>query len=213
MEKEHSNKHIDSILLAGIILMIFSTVVVSAFGVGFENKRIKMFPGEERDYSFILQNYKDGVGTLTIEATIEEGSEYLTFLDRTQFEVPSQTSVLVPVKVSVPASSKVGDVHEMSVLFRTIAGSESSSDVDSEATTIGMVFSNQRTIEIEVVPKPSLATVGENVSGTQTTSSAFSALMWVFVGIIVLIVVVLIILLVMRKKENNRAGMKSSSMR
>jgi len=184
--------------IVGIMAVIMFSSFVSAFGVGFQNTRLSLNPGQTIDSAFSLQNHKDGEGDLIIEVILEEGGEYLTFTEGTQFNVPTKTSVPAPVRISVPVDAKIGEVYTLKVLFRSVSGGVE--EVDGEGTSIGLLLSQRRNIEIEVVPEeivePELPAPEEGL-GT----------IWWVLGIVVVIIVIVVIYFLVKGKGDNSVNM------
>lgn len=184
-----------SFVLIGFMLIIISGILVSGFGVGFESNKLKLYPGEVLDSSFILQNYQDNAGVLNIEVNIEEGTDYMSLTNGNVFEVPVQSSIIAPVKVSVPQDAKIGDVYKVKVLFRA-SGGEAEKE-SGKNTAVGFLFSQRRNIDIEVVPKP--APAEPEAPASQPTSTANNAVWWWILGIVVLIIIIWMIVRARKK--------------
>ena len=180
--------------MMALVIVLLGSVVVSGFGVGFESNKVRLYPGEVLDTSFILQNYEQGVGSLNVEVTVEQGTEYMSVVGGPVFGIPEKMSIHAPIRVTVPENAKVGDVYNVKVLFRAI--SDSGEVSAEESTSIGLLFSQRKSIDIEIVPRA-------NVEEQQVSAKSDFTGSMMFVWLLVVIVVIVVIWLVMRRKSSN----------
>src|SRR3989338_5989163 len=96
------------ILLAGIMAQIVSAAGVSTpyWDGGAEPNPLSIFPGETKDFQFLLSNSL-GDKDLIFRPKIIEGSEVLSFTDTNkEYLVKAKTGgVAVNVRVSIPANT------------------------------------------------------------------------------------------------------------
>lgn len=192
-------KNMDKSLMKGlslVIMLVFLTSFISAFGVGFIGSDLKMYVGQDYDTTFSLRNTEEY--DITLEATIETGSEYLTFTEGiTTFNIPQGEYVEFPVKISIPADANIGDEYTVKVLFKNIG------DIPEGVgggTTIGIVFDQRNNINIEVVekPQPKSTTPPPTPPATQTPAETDMTMWYWVIGIAV---VLLVVWFIMKKKR------------
>ena len=184
-----------SFLVVGILMVVGLSTFVSAFALGFANK-ISLYPGESTDTSFSLQNVIEPTADLVLGVVVEEGSEYVSFTEGTQFNVPEGESVRAKVRVSVPETASVGDIYTVTVVFGTV----SSESIGDEGTIQFTTF-HRKSFEIEVMAEPALE-IEEPAAG-----EGLGAGMWILI-IVIIVVVIVVIVLVVKKKKNASIGVK-----
>lgn len=183
-----------------IFVILSSIILVSAFGVGFIGNKLNMYPGQVLEDTFSLQNTEEGADNLVIEAQIEEGDEYISFIGENEFEIPEGGNAAVPVRISVPGDANIGDVYTFTLLFKVISGLE---DVETEGTSIGFAMSQRKTIEIEVISEE------EPPEELPAPSEEQIGIGWIILGILIVIIIVVLIYFVVKEKKGTSAAEKS----
>lgn len=178
--------------LVGVMLIVFLSVFVNAFSVGFRGSRLGLTPGQTLETAFSLDSSEEN--DATIQITVEEGAEYITFTQGTSFNLPAGENVAVPVRISVPQDANIGDVYTIKVLFKSVGGEGTSA---GEGTNIGFVFNHRKTIGIEVIE--------ELVRGEQPAPPKETGLLWI-IGLGAVIVIIVIVVLLMKSKQGGAAG-------
>ncbi len=191
---EYKKMKVGSLQLVLLALILVSTSLVSAFSVGFESTELRLYPGESYESSFSLQNYGTDAKDITVEATLEEGAQYLSFPQGTRIDVVANNNAAAPVRITVPSNAKVGDKYPIKVLFNVVAGNEVVQDVANQGTTIGFAFSYRRTVDLIVV-----APVTEQDVDKNRTSASYMTWIWILIA---LVVVAIIVWLILRRKNN-----------
>ena len=173
-----------NILVAGLMVVLL-TSIISAFSVAFDSSKLQLSPGEEFESLFSLQNYGNP-DDITVELTVEEGGDSISLSEGLEYSVKSESSYGVPVKFTIPETTKIGDSFPVTILFKVVSGAVGA---EGGAGTVGFVINRRRTIDVEVVPKP-----GEEVEGI--------SMIWIILGIVLIVIVIAVIwFLVKNKKE------------
>ena len=133
-------------LLAGVVFIFVLSTFVSAFSVGFESTELRLYPGEVHNSAFSLQNYGTEASDITVEATVEEGGEYMTFPGGTRFDVPANNNIAAPVRIRIPENAKIGDSYPVKVLFKVVSGDVGGGESGGQGTTVSFAFNYRRDI-------------------------------------------------------------------
>ena len=175
------------------MLIVMSSMFVSAFGVGFLGSKLNLHPGDTMETAYSLSNNNNN-NTLVIGVKIEEGAEYIALLGGDRFEIPGEGNVAVPVRVNVPETAKIGDVYNVKVLFTQL---NEAGGAGGKGTTIGLVFNQRSGFEIAVIAK-------ESTSATEAgkTTTGMNTWIWVIGAIAVILIAWLIIAKVKKKNSN-----------
>ncbi|MDO8508508.1 MAG: hypothetical protein Q7S27_02370 [Nanoarchaeota archaeon] len=197
MEYKYFNNKGSQFLLIGVLIVSLLSVGVSSFSVGFENTELRLNPGEEYETAFSLQNYGIEAQDITVKATIEEGGEYVSFPQGTIFSISANNNVAAPIKVIIPQNAKVGDKHNIKVLFNAIIAEGESQKSQGEGTTIGFAFSYRRSIDLIVVPA---VETNQEVQSTEEKTSAGST---VWIWILAILVLIIVVWLIIKKRNSN----------
>ena len=183
-------------LLVGSLLMVMLSFFVSALGIGSDGSKLQLYPGETRDTSFLLQNYGAESSNIVVEATVEEGSEYISFPDGNSFSVSANGNFVVPVRYSISESAKIGDIYSVKVLFRVVS-EDVGSGKESGGTSIEFAVNPRVVIEIEVAPK----NVREQVPIVAEEKTSAGSTVWIW--ILAVLVLIIIAWMIWKKKNNN----------
>ncbi len=196
LQKNKIKMKIVNLLIIGLLAFVMISVFVSAFGVGFRGSKLNLHPGEVLDTSFSLQNNDVGTGTITIEAVVEEGGDYVAFVgESNKFNIPEGGNVEAPVRISIPENSRVGDLYKVKVLFRQL---NSISGNEGGGTNVGFAFNQRNSFDIEVIEKAPVKGEQPPSASEEKTTAGSTAWIWVLVGIVI---VVIIVWLILRKKK------------
>src|SRR3989344_5386823 len=131
-------------LIIAFVIILSSNI--NAFAVGFESTSLNLYPGEEHESAFSLQNYGAEAGDITVEAVIEEGGEYITFIDGNKFDVGANNNAAAPVRINIPDNARAGDRLNIKILFKVISGDMGGQGIGGDDTTVGFAFSYRRVI-------------------------------------------------------------------
>ncbi|MBS3088252.1 hypothetical protein J4402_00575 [Candidatus Pacearchaeota archaeon] len=185
-------------LLSGIVF-IFLSAAVSAFAVGFQSDNLQLLPGEVYDSAFSLQNYGSGCTDITVEATLEEGGEYVTFPEGNRFDVSANSNAAVPIQIKIPTNAKVGDSYPVKILFKVVSGNVGGNEVESGGTSVAFAFSYRREINLNVVKA--------QPEETEKTKPGISAIA-VILSLAIIAVIIIILWLVIKSKKQQPAQNK-----
>lgn len=184
-------------LLAGSLLIVMLSVFVNALGIGSDGSKLQLYPGETRDTSFLLQNYGAESSNIVVEATIEEGSEYISFPDGNSFSVSANGNFAVPIRYSIPQNARIGDIYPVKVLFRVISSGDAGNEAGSGGTSIEFAINPRVVIEIEVAPER--IKEGQTPIAEEKTSAGSTIWIW----ILAVLVVIIIAWMIWKKKNSN----------
>lgn len=182
-------------LIAGAVFIFMLSASVSAFAVGFESNELRLYPGEVYDSAFSLQNYGINSSDITVEATVEEGGEYITFTEGNRFDVLANNNAAAPIKIKIPTNARVGDSYPVKILFNVISGDVGGSGVEAGGTSVGFAFSYRREITLKIVPE----VTEEKPTTAETPVKETKA--WVWVGLVVIILIGLGLWWLVKKKK------------
>jgi uncharacterized integral membrane protein len=201
MNIKNINYEMKTLLVGALLVVLLSTFANALLGVSHGGSEMNMYPGEERNSIFILDNYGEDSVNIAVEAIVEEGSNYLEIVGNTKFDVSADSSTNVPVKFSTPSGASVGDEISAKVLFRIVDVSSDAGTEGEGTTTVGFAISPRVNFKINIIEKPAEP---EAPAGTVPQTSSSSAVwVWLLVAVVVLL---LIIWIVMRKKKSGEAS-------
>ena len=103
-----------NILVAGLMVVLL-TSIISAFSVAFDSSKLQLSPGEEFESLFSLQNYGNP-DDITVELTVEEGGDSISLSEGLEYSVKSESSYGVPVKFTIPETTKIGDSFPVTIV-------------------------------------------------------------------------------------------------
>lgn len=186
-------------LLAGIIFIFMLSAFVNAFAIGFESTELRLHPGETYNGAFSLQNYGVGSGDITVEATVEEGAQYVTFTEGTTIDVLANNNAAAPVRFTIPANAKVGDSYPVKILFKVISGNVGGNEAESGGTTVGFAFSYRREINLKVVP--------ETPAETPSARPAILTIAIILALAIIIVIVIILWLVIKNKKKEPESSL------
>lgn len=166
-----------------ILLSLCSFVSALSIGALGDGAEITLYPGQVLERSVTIQNLLDSAQDVVLKGQVELGSEILSLVGSTRYEVPAGSIVYVPIRFEVPQNAPVGTTYPMLLMFRTISGGEEGGSV-SFVENIGKQFT------VRVVEKP--ANVVEQKSTANTN---------VWLWVIVIIVIVLLLWWLMKKRR------------
>jgi len=174
------NKKIYTKTALSILILILVSNSVFAFAVSstyWEEKPIRMYPGETKEIKLTLQNMPgpndlSALGEIFIGGDIAE----LTKKDKIYF-VPFEGKTDVFIKISIPKEASIEDNYELGLTFTTIS--------TEQANTLGFGQSIEKKIPIVIIEETKQPT---NYS-------------WLIYLIIAIIIVVIAIFVVKKKKE------------
>jgi hypothetical protein len=180
-----------NLVVVSAMFVVFASFVVSAFGVSMTSSTFELQPGESIETTFTLDNYRDDATDVVVEMVVEEGEEYLALTgEATSFNLAKDSSVNIPVSVSVSQDSIVGDVFDVKVLFRPISGG--SEGVEGDGTTIGFVMSQRKSISVAVVAPPAVAEESTPVAEKPQPSGS-NIWIWAITGALIVVVIVVMV--------------------
>ena len=171
-----------------IIVFGLMVVNVSAIGIAFPGTII-IHPGQSIEESVSLQNLPAGKGDLMFEGTIDNGAEYVSFLNNTYVNVPDGKARDILLNISVPESAKIGDVYKAKILFSS--SPVFSDEVDTGGSAVQFNLGTGLSFDIMVTRDPEEETPGG------------IGMIWVVPVIIAIIILTALIwFFVKRKKES-----------
>jgi len=128
-----------NILIIVIAMVMLSGLSRADFGIGFAGG-VGVKPGESVEKSFSVQNVIEPTADLAIEASVEEGKDYVSLIGEKRFEAKAGEIVSVPVRISVPEDKNAGDVFPAKIFFRTISGGAEEEGMIGFSMSIGKSF-------------------------------------------------------------------------
>lgn len=179
-------------LLVGAIFIFMLSASVSAFAVGFESVELRLYPGEVYDSAFSLQNYGTNSSDITVEATVEEGGEYMAFTEGTRFDVLANNNAAAPIKIKIPTNARAGDSYPVKILFNVISGDVGGSGVEAGGTSVGFAFSYRREITLKVI--------AEKPAETKAAETGMNIWIW---AIVIAVIIILIAWLILKSKKKS----------
>ena len=198
MKYNKKNKQLGIIILALAVLFL-SIAYVSAFSIGFSSA-INIEPGQSVEKGFSIINKGTDAEDLTVEVVVEEGSQYITLPEGTQYQIPKGELKPVPATFSVPSSAQPGDKYTVKMSFNSIEGG-----------TIGggsleFKVGHSLSFDINVMEKVPTTSSGEE----QPTPAPEGSSLWWILGIVVIVVVIVVVVLLVkgRKAEAVKQPMK-----
>jgi len=155
--------------------------LISAFGVSadyWEGNPLSLGRGESKVVNLNLQN-NIGSEDVTVQVTLKQGSDIASISKDTYF-VAFQTSVPVPVTISLPSDAIVGDLKKVLIEVKTITSG------DSGMVAIGTGYNWAFDVQVKEPEKKSL-----------------DYILWLWV-LVLLIAIVLVSMLVRGKKSRRK---------
>ncbi|MDO8563591.1 MAG: LPXTG cell wall anchor domain-containing protein [Nanoarchaeota archaeon] len=183
------NKKTTKLVFASVIALALLLSFVSASGVtsfywdGDNEMPLYLQPGESKEIFFELQNMV-GTDDLNFKVSITKGAEFIELIDSNEvYNVPAQTqNIKVNVKVTMPATAKMGERHNVILSF-------SAANPSASGFSLGSVFDKSFDI---VVPTEKTVIEDKHVKSN-------NSYIYMLVGIIILIA---IIVWFVRKSKN-----------
>lgn len=186
------------ILLIGIMTQIVYAAGVSTpyWDNGAEPNPLSIYPGETKDFQFLLSNSL-GDGDLIFTPKIIEGSEVLSFTDSDlTYLVKARTGgVAVNVRVSVPANTSIGTTYKVKVGFLT--SSENTGQIQ-----VGSGFTE--TFNVVVIEKAAVTPPAPAPAPTPAPEKNAPVNIALYLLIILIVIVIVIIIIKSRKKKRKR---------
>ncbi|MEK6935803.1 MAG: hypothetical protein AABW67_03375 [Nanoarchaeota archaeon] len=181
MKINKTNKKIESLLIVGILLISFCSLV-SALGtsnVFSETHPLEAYSGQEVVVAIILSNQDVKEGA-TLKAEILEGSEISSF-DKERYDIKYNEQITARLIVKIPEDVSLGKKYHITHKF---------TQIQSNDTATGVTFSQnfQGGFDVIVVQKP----------GTESPAGISTTIIYWIIGIIV---VIAIVWFVMKKKN------------
>lgn len=183
--KKSTNLALFSLLALALTLSFVSASGVTSFYWDGDNERpLYLQPGESKEIFFELQNMV-GTDDLNFKVSITKGAEFIELIDSNEvYNVPAQTqNIKVNIKVTMPATAKIGERHNVILSFSAVNPSAS-------GFSLGSVFDKSFDI---VVPE------NKPVIEEKPVKSNNNSYIYMLVGIIILIA---IIIWFVRKSKN-----------
>jgi|SRR3989344_313432 len=184
MEKNKQTKKVFAILIFAVVLLNLN--FVNGLSVGF-GSAVNMEPGQSVEKSFTLMNKGANAGDIVVEASIEKGSEYITFTQGTRYEVPAGEIKPVPAVFKIPANAKSGDTYPVIINFNTIEGG------GIGGGTIEFNVGYSLSFDINVLEKV------PTTSGLEEPASASGSNMFIVWILIILVVLLILVFFIYRK--------------
>lgn len=116
-------------MIVGVVgLLVMMSLLVSAFGAStayWDDRPLKLAPGESKTVSLGLQNGGGGTEDITLKAELtNDGGGIATMVDENlDYFVPLGGGVGVPVRIEVPEDTKIG-TYQITVSFTQVASGE-----------------------------------------------------------------------------------------
>ena len=177
-------------IIGTVGLLVLMGLFVSAFGAStayWDERPLKLAPGESKTVSLGLQNAGGATENITLRAELtNDGGGIATMVDENlDYFVPVGGGVSVPIKIEVPQDAERGVTHQIIVSFTQVSTGQGGEMV----TLAGGIVSK---FPVEIV------SYEESVKRTETPpvqeTPGTPVLTWVVVvlGIVILVVVYLI---------------------
>ena len=175
------------LIIATIITALFLINFISAFAVSSpymgEEKQLNMYPGQEKDLEFSLQN--EAGDPIQIGASISEGNEIAKISDdKTIYTIPAGIQVKVNVKLSIPDNAPLGSKYPVKLSFSTATSGE----------TGEFAFGSSIEQDFNVV-------IGKEEVKTPGTANQTSKIIYMVIGVLVIAAILITIFLVRRYKR------------
>jgi hypothetical protein len=183
------------ILNVGVIFLAALAMLnhITAFGVGsefWEQNPLKMYPGEERTITLVLQNMA-GTEDVNAKGSILEGAEIAKISDPVdKYLVPGGEKTEVGLKIKIPYDVPIGSAYNIQLDFVTIPS--------EEADVLGFSNSIEKNIPVTVVDK---VIQPETEEATKERSS--SGIIGLIVGVMALIAII-VVLMAKKKQETTK---------
>ncbi|KKK94889.1 hypothetical protein LCGC14_2678300 [marine sediment metagenome] len=122
------NKKI-GMIVGAVGLLVMMGLFASAFGAStsyWDDRPLKLAPGESKTVSLGLQNGGGGTEDITLRAELtNDGGGIATMVDEDlNYFVPVGRGAAVPVRIEVPEDAETGITHTITVSFTQVASGE-----------------------------------------------------------------------------------------
>ena len=166
------------------LIMALSIVSLSAIGVG-GPEFLEIYPGQSIERALSLQNLPEGNGDLIFTGIVEEGVEYVSFIDN-DIKVKDGEIGSVKLSVSVPEDAIINEVYNIEFKFSTSADS---SDEGGEGTAVQFNLGTGFSLNINVIEEP------------EEPAVAGSNLIWWVLGIVIILLIIIIFFFIKKKQS------------
>ena len=187
-------------IISALLLIIAILPSVSSFGVSslyFSENPMKMYPGESRHASFVLQNMV-GDQDLKIKFELLRGQEIVTLADNKEiYDVPfGSNDINVDFLVTIPEDAPVGTTYNIAGSFSTVG------DEGDAAVVLGQGIT--KSFDVIIIEKPIAQPETEEPTITTKTTTTQSTTKSLFSTIIVLLVIIASIIFYFTKRKNEQ---------
>lgn len=176
-------------ILAGIFILFFSNYVCafavsSAYG---DWNPLEISPGQTKTFDVILQN--SGSDELGLKGGIAEGSEIAEITNPSEvYLIPKGEKKKITIRVSIPSDAKIGDSHNIKLLFSTVKSAEGGG--------LGFGSSIEQTVSANVIKKPLSP---EELAAKEKAIPGIA-----FLISLIFIVIIIVIVIIIRKKAQEQ---------
>ena len=182
------------LLTVTMILMLFMSLIVSAFGVGIYNDPIKIKPGESIDLAFRPQNMLGNTDyTVEPKFTWSEGINVELLDNKTIYDLPSGELIRVNFRVTADKNAKIGEMKEVRADFTPKAQSEGGEPLGIET---GMVAS------VKILISETTGDDGQTPIEKKEETKVVNYTSKILALLALIIVVAVTIIYIRRKKKN-----------
>ena len=173
----------------GILIVTISLFVVgvNAIGAGGVPEYIEVYPGQDVERDLSLQNLPAGNGDLVFVGSVEEGSEYVSFLTN-NIEVADGEIENIRIKTSVSETANIGDTYNIKLDLKS--SSVVSEGADSEGAAVQFNLGTDVSFDVKVIEKPA----GVEEEGIST--------IWWILGIVLIVIVITLIWFMNKSKKS-----------
>jgi len=189
------NSNIGTKIIVSILLFLLAGIGGAlALGVStpyWQDHPLEMYPGQERDVSFLLVN-RAGNPTTDALVTLDESAGVAEITSGEEYTVPPEArDVRVVLKVSIPDSASIGDSYEVKFSVREIPEEDQGGNVQ-----LGVGYGV--TFPITVVSQGDAPEQTTPTESTARTASTGAIVIWI---VMIIIIILLIAWLFGRKKQ------------
>jgi len=178
-------------LIALAFILLFSINLVLAIGVSspyWDQKPLKMYPGQTKEVSFTLVNKPDA-GTEKAFVTLEKSAEIAEITSGSEYDVaPGTTNTKVILKITIPPTASIGDSYD--VMF-SVKGAP-----PEEEGMIQLVVGYDIDFPVEVVDQ---SEVMEEVEEVPEPEEKGLGTWWIAIILIVLIIIIVAVILTRKR--------------
>ena len=170
-----------SIVSVFLLVVLISISFISAFAVSSPSK-IRLYRGDGVENVLTVQNIQGATNDLEVTATIQSGSEFVSFSGENKVIVPKGGVSNIKINIDAPLEAKFG-VNTIVVKF------DPTPVASDEPGTVQFVTAYTKSFEVEIIPRPEEVKEGLGVG-------------WIILIILIIIAMIAIVIVLVRNKKS-----------